>query len=184
MWRLRATSAATVLVAALLAGCQVGQTAAEPDPLTATCTSTEAGYTLQYPADWHTEPDNDYPVCHYFHPESFSVPDGGEATHFGAIVAVVPESFEVVRGWSSDERFERVLSEVETVVNGRPAVVIESESTGEGLLDRGTLTYRYVVDLGDGRAVDASTRTTEGLDYDANKAVLDAMMASLEFTGR
>jgi hypothetical protein len=42
-------------------------------------------------------------------------------------------------------------------VAGRQAMRVESEATGEGLADRGMRSLRYVIDLGGGRSLIAST---------------------------
>lgn len=117
------------------------------------------------------------PPCRFFHPEPFEVPEATEVIGLAVTVSVEPVAFERVSG--SDDLTEDELSREETTVAGRPAVRVETVSTGDGLLPEGIRSYRYAVDL-DGRTLVAVTRDVEGLDYAANQDVVDAMMDSLD----
>jgi hypothetical protein len=141
------------------------------------CTNDEDGYTVEYPSGWSTNAGEVVPPCRFFHPEPFGVPEATEVIGLAVTVSVEPVPFERVSG--SDDLTEEELSREETTVAGRPAVRVETVSTGDGLLPEGIRSYRYAVDL-DGRTLVAVTRDVEGLDYAGNQDVVDAMMASLE----
>lgn len=74
----------------------------------------------------------------------------------------------------------RDLSRESATVDGRPAMRIESETTGEGLYDAGIRSYQYFVDLGDATMV-ASTYDVGTLSFDRKRRILDAMMETLAF---
>jgi len=67
-----------------------------------------------------------------------------------------------------------------TTVDGRQAMRIESESTGEGLRDRGIRSYQYFVDLGDTTMV-AGTHAVGAMPFERKRRILDAMMAVFDF---
>lgn len=142
-----------------------------------TCTSADGGYAVEYPTGWSTNEGDVTEPCRFFHPEPFEVPQATEVFGLAVTIGVEPVPFE--RVGAPDGMVEEELSREETTVAGRPAVVVETESTGEGLLPEGVRSYRYAVDL-DGRTLVAVTRDVEGLDYGRNQDVLDAMMESLE----
>ena len=87
---------------------------------------------------------------------------------------------DVVRG-ASDERFARVLCRSETTVAGVRAVRLETETTGEGLLERGTRQLAYVLDR-DGAAwiLQTTSRRGDG-DYEARKNVLERAVQTFRF---
>lgn len=145
--------------------------------LTQTCTGAEGGYAVDYPAGWSTNDADVVSPCRFFHPEPFEVPEATEVFGLAVTIGVEPEPFERVA--APDGMGEEELSREETTVAGRPAVRVETESTGEALLPEGVRSYRYAVDL-DGRTLVGVTRDVEGLDYGDNQKVLDAMMSSLE----
>jgi hypothetical protein len=69
-------------------------------------------------------------------------------------------------------------------VDGRRALVVETEATGEsGFEPQGTRTYRYIVDMGDGSEVLVATSTLYITDaeYEDAKPILDAMIETLDF---
>lgn len=145
--------------------------------LAQTCTSTEGGYAVDYPDGWSTNEGDVTSPCRFFHPEPFEVPEATEVFGLAVTIGVEPVPFERVA--APDGMGEEELSRQETTVAGQPAVLVETESTGEALLPEGVRSYRYAVDL-DGRTLVAVTRDVEGLDYGRNQDVLDAMMSSLE----
>lgn len=159
------------------AGATTSTTSPGDEAATQACTNDEAGYTVELPQGWSTNDGEVVPPCRFFHPEPFEVPEATEVIGLAVTVSVEPVPFERVS--SPDDMSEDELSREQTTVAGRPAVRVETVSTGEGLLPEGVRSYRYAVDL-DGRTLIAVTRDVEGLDYAENQEVVDAMMDSLE----
>jgi hypothetical protein len=147
---------------------------------TATCTNEEAGYSIEYPADWHVNEGDDAEPCSFFDPEPIDVPEATE--FFGAAVLVSLEPVaaeEIVEG---PDPTREVLEREETEIAGQRAFRMESESTGDGLLDAGIRYYQVVVVV-DGESLIVSTYDLEEHDYDRNREVVDEMAESLELTG-
>lgn len=141
-----------------------------------TCTSPGETYTVAYPPGWSTNSGRVSPPCTFFHPEPFQVPEATEVVDLAVTLRVEQVPFETVADPGGEA--QRELSRTETTVAGAPAVVVEAESTGDALLADGVRSYRYAVDL-EGQTLVAVTYAVEGLDYGANKAVLDQMVESL-----
>ena len=158
------------------------ETATETDAAaeTASCDNPEAGYRVEYPADWHVN-DEEGPgePCSWFDPEPFEVPEATE--FFGAAVSISrePVAAEVIVEQADLGR--EVLSREETEVAGQRAFRIESESTGEALLDAGVRYYQVVVVV-DGESLILSTYDLPEHDYERNREVLDEMASTLELT--
>lgn len=143
---------------------------------TAACTNEASGYRVQYPADWYTNKGDPTEPCSFFHSEPFEVPEGTEFLDVGALVGREPVPFDVVAG---EDPSRTVLEEEETEIAGNRAVRLESEATGEGLLDRGTRFYEVIVEV-DGESLIVSTFDLGDLDYERNKEVVDEIAAGLE----
>ena len=183
-----------VVAAAVLAGCGNGgdqtterqETETSGDATTAAttveetiqCTNEEDGFTVAYPPDWHTNTGEVAPTCSFFHPEPFDLPEASEAVGIAIRVDREPVAFEDAAGPSPARE---VLEREETTVAGRPAVRLEYEATGDGLLDRGTRGVDYLVDL-DGETLVASTLDVGGLDFERNVQVLDELVDTIELT--
>ena len=144
--------------------------------LTQSCVSAEGGFAIRYPDGWHTNDGSVLPVCSFFHPEEFELPEGTEPPPLAVSVDREPVEFEQVTGESPAVR---ILASEELEVSGRPAVRREVEATGEGLYQAGVRALEYLVDL-DGETLIASTRSTGSLSYEENRTILDAMMETLE----
>ena len=163
-------------------------TTAAPEPgdatttgvdVAATCTNDDLGYTIDYPDGWWANGGDVAPPCSYFNPEPIELPEASEPPPTAARVDVEPVAFERVVG---EQLGREILSREDVQVAGRPAARLEFESTGEALLDAGTRLYQYVVDLGGGEVLIATTQEADDLDYERNKQVLDAMVESLELS--
>jgi hypothetical protein len=142
------------------------------------CTNPEHGYRIRFPMGWSTNDGAVTPQCRFFHPDAFEVPPNTEV--FGLAVTVGVDDVPFSRVAGDEGSFgDRELSAEETTVAGRRAERVEVEATGEALLPAGLFSYRYHVDLGD-RTLIATTHAVNGLDYEANKKILDQMMQSLE----
>lgn len=183
------------LAAFLAAGCTTGDdapaadAAAAPDTIapadaqggpTQTCTNAEAGFRVDYPADWHTNDGSVMPACSLFDPQPITVPPASEIPQD---IAVSIGREQVAFGVAAGEDIgRRVLTADTTRIDGRTAVRMESEATGEGLYDAGMLSYSWVVDLDDAVLIAQSHDAGEP-DFAAKKSVLDRMMQSLRITG-
>jgi len=188
-----------LLASALLVGCGAEEETAEPDPAPPAtepqepatepqepgeptgemqaCTNREQGYTVEYPADWHTnEPDHPSPACRYFDEEPIDVPEATE--FFGAAITISREPVAAEELLEGGDPGREVLSREEFEVDGRRAFRVESESTGEGLLDAGVRFYEVIV-VANGESVILTTYDFDEHDYDANREVLDRMAETL-----
>ena len=191
--RARAVVLAVVLVAT--AGCGDEEQADTPSPTgtsvetatspqrdermadTARCTHEQDGYSVEYPADWHTNSD-DPPTCSFFDPEPIELPERPRDVAGLAAISIDRESVAFSRV-TGEDRATRVIERDELEVAGRPAVRRLVEATGEALLPEGRRSYQYLVNL-DGETLIATAVDGSGRDFDANRELLDEMMRSLE----
>jgi hypothetical protein len=142
------------------------------------CTNPQDGYQLQFPDDWWTNTEiARFPACVWFSPTFYEVVDETQRPDEIAI-----EIFWVGGdyGWFTEE-----FSREEVAVGTQRGVRAEIAGTPDDA-SAGT-TYLYVVQLGptpeEGPNLVARTDTEMGGDYDLNKAVLDRIMATIEFIG-
>lgn len=146
----------------------------------ALCSNPARGFAIGYPARWHTDAVAEEERCEFFDPQPFNVPRQSDFS--GAALEIDPggEKFETVVDGLVDQRFARVLEE--TRLQGRRAVRIETEASGESLEGKGTKVTSWVVDQG-GTAFVA--RTTgflgQGFEYASHQATLDRAIETLEF---
>ena len=100
------------------------------------CANRALAYSIAYPAGWHRDPR-----CTFFDPERITVPANSDFYGAALEVQVAQDSWSnVVRGLT-DRRFFRTVSRRDVTVNGRRGVLVEVESTGEGLYERGYSLY-------------------------------------------
>jgi hypothetical protein len=173
---------AAVVVAAVVTGCAAERdTATEPtttavaQPAAERCTNEEDGYSVAFPASWHTNTGEVVAACSFFHPDEFEVPERTETLGVAILISREPVAFAAV---AAEQPTRRDVTREELTVADRPAVRLEYVATSEGLLPEGTPVYEVLVDL-DGSTLIASTQGLDDLDFDANKAVLDQMVESL-----
>jgi hypothetical protein len=149
------------------------------------CENEELGFTVRYPPDWWVQeaarPDPELdplPGCTYFAREPVEIRQN----------AGLPPGIAIIAGFEelpvgNPEQPLRVISSRQTEVAGRPVVVDETEWTEDTVFLRaGDRSYAYLVSVPEGPRLVFGTSSTAG-DYEANKAVLDAMMTTLELTG-
>lgn len=142
------------------------------------CINRQDGYQLQFPDDWWTNTEiARFPACVWFSPTFYEVPDETQRPDEIAIeIFWVAGDF----GWTTEE-----LSRAEGSIGTQRGVRVEIAGTQDDPAN-GT-TYLYVVQLGptaeEGPNLVARTDTSMGGDYELNKAVLDRMMATIEFVG-
>jgi hypothetical protein len=138
------------------------------------CENAEDGYRLEFPEEWYTNTEiGDVPACSWFSPTFYEADDSGAVP---PEIAITIEILDGDRGYHDD-----FISNEEVVVGAtQVAHRIEVESDG-------TTMYEYVVQLGptpeEGPNLLARTDTDMGGDYDLNRAVLDRIMATIEFIG-
>ncbi|NEE04474.1 AMIN-like domain-containing (lipo)protein [Phytoactinopolyspora halotolerans] len=140
------------------------------------CVNGEAGYSVAYPDDWHTNPGDVVAACSLFDPEPVTPEEGTEPD-----AAIVFNRSDVTfEDASSSESFGRVRSRDSATVADREAVAVLHEATGEGLLDEGTLAYVWVIYQADGALI-ASTHERPDQDFESTTQVLDRMIEHLDF---
>ena len=147
---------------------------------TTRCTNEQDGYSIEYPADWHTNSD-DPPTCEFFDPEPIELPEQPQDVAGLAAISVdrEPAAFSRVSG---EDPGSRVIERGEVQIAGRPAVRRLIEATGQALLPEGRRSYQYLVKL-DGDTLVATADGREDRDFEAHREILDEMMRSLELKG-
>ena len=142
------------------------------------CTNPRDGYQLQFPDDWWTNTEiARFPACVWFSPTFYEVVDETERPDEIAIeILWIDGDY----GWSTEE-----FSREDVAVGTQRGVRAEIAGTADD--DANGTTYLYVVQLGptpeEGPNLVARTDTDMGGDYALNKAVLDRIMATIEFIG-
>ena len=138
-----------------------------------------AGFSVGYPSDWVVNSGAVLPLCSWFDPESFSVPEATDVRIAAITVSVQPADGLFAR-WPDE------TARTSVDAGGRAAVRVE-QVAGPGFYPAGTPITTYLVDLGPGvpggGVLVADTVGLPGFDHDRNVEVLDAMMASLVLDG-
>jgi hypothetical protein len=134
------------------------------------CQNLRDGYRLEFPEDWYTNTEyRDYPPCVWFSP-TFYETDGDE------VPAEIAIAIEWVPGDVGSTDADIVTTE-EVTVGGQTANRVEWDDDS----------YWYVIQLGptleEGPNLWVQTSAEMGGDYELNKAVMDRMMATIEFIG-
>jgi hypothetical protein len=173
-----------VLILAATAACE-RRPAAPPTPRAAEppkaeqwrqCTNPEHGFSVSYPDDWHSNSGEVIAECSAFDPEEFEIPPDSEMPfEIAIVIGIEPVQFEEL---TVPSRWERIHLTERVAVDGRRGRRVEAEATGEGLASAGLRSTRYVVDLGEGRSLVATTHQT-GPDYRRNQEILARMMESI-----
>ena len=142
------------------------------------CTNPQDGYQLEFPDDWWTNTEiARFPACVWFSPTFYEVVDETQR----------PDEIAIEIFWTDGDYgwFTEEFSREEVAVGTQRGVRAEIAGTPDDSAN-GT-SYLYVVQLGptpeEGPNLVARTDTDMGGDYDLNKAVLDRMMATIEFIG-
>lgn len=156
-------------------------TATVPD--TKTCRAAAAGYSISYPADWHTNSGEVDEPCHWFDAKPVALRPATDvvdvAVHVQLVDARLREHVQRVTSSPASE----VLRREDRSVGEHPAVAVETKATEQALVPKGTRIYSYLIDAGrrvlqgTTREADADARTS----YEKAKDVLDAMMESVVF---
>lgn len=147
------------------------------------CENSEDGYRLQFPEAWYTNTEiGDVPPCSWFSPTFYEADDSGD----------VPDEIAITIEYLDGDfgSFEELLSREEVLV-GSTQIANRVEWRGAegegGMMPTDWLQYAYLVQLGpteeEGPNLLVQTNTDMGGDYELNKAVLDRIMATIEFLG-
>jgi hypothetical protein len=147
-----------------------------------TCTNPEAGYTVTYPDTWFTNTEiGDWPACSWFSPTFFDVGDDpNEVPPQVAIVLVTSDGV----GYTETPEY-RVFDRL--IIDGYEAWRAEQvgSTSLSGVSTSMPPRYSYGVSRPMAAEVPAdlvADTTFEGAaDYELNKAVLDRIMALIEF---
>lgn len=170
-----------LLTLSMLPGCgspNETEQRAQASGLTQRCTNPEHDFSVSYPAGWHTNDGDVIAPCTAFDPEPVEVPPQSEIPFEISIVFTVEEVpfGELTR----PSEFEEILFSDRLTGGKREAMLVEAESTGEGLAPPGMRTLRYAIDLGDGRTLVATTHNSNEAEYERDKEILKQMVQSLE----
>ena len=140
------------------------------------CTNTHVGYSIGYPQDWYTTELRIEEVCSQFHPTYFTIPPLSEYP-LTALNVRQPSEHPAT---PTDPRHARTLLREETSVGTHSAVRFEEESTGEGLYEKGTMRYGYVIET-KARALTVYTMAPPGsTGYADWKIVVDQAVRTLD----
>jgi hypothetical protein len=137
-----------------------------------TCMNAQGGYSIEVPSGWWYLITND--SCGYLDPEPFTFVD--DATPQGPVAIRIS----VVEG--AVESFYEIVSSEEITIAGHRTTRWELRAGGEVEgVPAGTLVYEYIVQLGLTPETNlvAHTDSANQPDYEQNKLVLDAIMATL-----
>jgi hypothetical protein len=142
------------------------------------CVHGQGGFTVNFPAGWHTNDGSVMDPCVLFDPSAIEVPYASELPADIAVGVHLEEvSYERVAG----ETFGIVvLSREELPVAGRRGQRRLVEHTGDGLFDAGVRSWQYIADWGDGRTLIAVSHGVGEPDFETRRRVLDEMMVRLQ----
>lgn len=143
------------------------------------CTNRSEGYAVAFPEGWHTNPDGALGPCSVFHPQPFRIPVDSEMP----VELAVMIGFEAVpfADLTGEMLGRRVISREAARVDGREAMRMLSESTGDGLHEPGLRAYQFFVDLGDTTMIATTYDADAEPAFERRRRILDAMMASFDF---
>ena len=138
------------------------------------CQNLDDGYQVDFPTEWNTNAEfGGVPTCSWFAPTEYETGAPGTVPDDVAIEIFVMDGDRISGGDESDRR-EGFIGATQPAYR---VVVTDGDETA----------YVYVVQLGptleEGPNLVARTTTEMGGDFDLNRAVLDRMMATMEFIG-
>jgi hypothetical protein len=147
-----------------------------------TCSNERDNYEISFPDAWFTNTEiGRNPACVWFAPTDYDVPDP----------SVVPDEIAITIEWMDSDfgSLEQMLWNEEVLVGAQQAVRAEwAGAQGEGgQMPPEWRMYGYQIQLGptpeEGPNIVVLTTNARGGDYELNKAVMDRMMATIEFFG-
>lgn len=149
------------------------------------CANPQDGYRLSYPEGWHTNPGDVLPTCTVFDTEPIDLVEGTEVPFdITVFLDIVDRPISDLDLDDVDEDpTTHVLVRDEERVADRDAVSIRFRATGEGLLPQGVTGHRFLVRLGEGTTLIASTYELDERPLAANVDTVRRMLETLETTG-
>ena len=147
-----------------------------------TCSNERDNYEVTFPDAWYTNTEiGRNPACVWFSPTDYEVPDP----------TIVPDEIAITIEWMQGDfgSFEQMLWNEEIFVGAQQAVRAEwAGAQGEGgQMPPEWRMYVYQVQLGptpeEGPNIVVLTTNERAGDYELNKALMDRMMATIEFFG-
>lgn len=143
------------------------------------CINPEVGYSVTFPDDWYTNTEiGAFSACSWFTPEYFEVVDLSEPPN-----EIWISTYLIVEGGIGYTSLTQAYFAEELTIDGRPARRVEYNPSP--MLEPGYRGYHYVILLGEdwieGPTFVAVTDTDMADDYKLARAVLDRIMASLDF---
>jgi hypothetical protein len=138
------------------------------------CQNLDDGYQVEVPAEWNTNAEiGGTPPCSWFAPTEYETGAPGEVPDEVAIEIFVIEG-------SREYLLEIIDEDTGFIGATQPATRVRVDGNDSEA-------YEYVVQLGptpeEGPNLVARTSSLMGGDYDLNRAILDRMMATMEFIG-
>ena len=138
------------------------------------CQNLDDGYQVDFPAEWNTNAEfGGVPTCSWFAPTEYETGAPGSVPDEVAIEIFVMDGNSISGGDESDRR-EGFIGATQPAYR---VVLTDGDETA----------YIYVVQLGptleEGPNLVARTTSEMGGEFDLNRAVLDRMMATMEFIG-
>lgn len=171
-----------------------GPDVAEPAPTgtstaaahpTERCANPRDGYHLSYPEGWHTNPGDVLPTCRVFDTEPIDLVEGTEVPFDVTVFLDVVDRpiSDLDLDDVDDDPATHVVERDEERIADREAVGIRFRATGEGLLPQGVTGHRFLVRLGQGTTLIASTYELDERPLAANVDTVRRMLQTLETTG-
>jgi len=138
------------------------------------CQNLDDGYQVDFPTAWNTNAEfGGVPTCSWFAPTEYETGAPGSVPDEVAIEIFVVDG-------APDFLLEIIDQRTGLVGATQPATRVRMVGNDADL-------YEYVIQLGptleEGPNLVARTSSLMGGDYDLNRAVLDRMMATMEFIG-
>ena len=142
-----------------------------------TCTNPEAGYTVTYPDSWYTNTEiGGVPACSWFSPVLYDAVEGGPRP---AEIAIEIRVFDGNVGFIWVDLYSENIA-----LDGIAGRRYETGMTKDVATPTDSFQYAYLAALDardDGTKLWAFTGTEYGGAYELNRAVLDRIMASIDF---
>lgn len=148
------------------------------DSLTESCNNRREGFSLSYPAGWHTEARNPNWRCSLFDPNRFVIEPDTEVPPTAVLVYVDPHRLARTYASLTDETLGSVLAARDTTVGDRPGKTVEITDSGQVMYEAGTLHYYLLVGAANRTFVFETIDVVSG--YRRNKQVIDAMAQTLQ----
>jgi len=148
-----------------------------------TCTNPVAGYTVTFPDDWYTNTEiGDWPACTWFSPTFYEVPE--DPNEVPPEIAIVLQFGDMSFGYTDEPDFS--IADGLTIDGfGATRAEMIGHTAPSGVYFPISPMYWYIVTIveqaGDQPTLYARTDLEGATDYELNKAVLDRIMALIEF---